>query len=352
MSSADLIPDGVHFGLAEDPYHADPALGSTDTKALATDPAAWWWGSSLNPQRPEPEEDKAHRIIGRAAHKFVLEGPAAFHELYERAPEGDDLLVTSDQLGAWLRERGAKVPAAKAARLAAIREHCAAEGDAEPRVLEWIEAAAFMAGRALLKPADFDRIVQAGEAVLNNPHLSDSFTGGMPEVSVFWTDEVLGEPVRRKARFDFLKVRAVVDLKSTRPRQDMPFDASCVRALAEFGYPTQAAGYLEGRAWLRAHVAQGAVFGEHDPAWLARVAAADSFAWVFVFWASVGAPLTWGTILSPGNPILDVGAEYVRRGLEAFVAARREHGLERPWFAPAPLAELSIDAMPRWWGMR
>lgn len=350
MSAAEPFADGVYLGLDEARYHADPALGSSDLKALATDPAAWWWGSAHNPDRREDGEEKAHRVLGRAVHKLVLEGGAAFDALYDRAPDGDDLLVTSEQLGAWLAEAGVKAPGTKPARLQAIRVHCAAHGLPEPRVKEWIEQDARDAGRTLLPSAQFDRIVQAGNAVLSNPHLGESFTGGMPEVSLFWTDESQGVPVRRKCRFDYLKPRAVVDLKSTTPRGGMSFDASCIRALADFNYPAQAAGYIEGRAWLKAHVAQGAVYGDHDPAWLRRVADAPGFAWVFVFWASTGAPLTWGTILSPGNPVLDVGAEYVRRGLENYVAARREHGTDRMWFTPAPLEELSIDRMPRWWG--
>lgn len=350
LAYVDEIPDGIHFGLDEAVYHADPALGSTDLKQLAAEPAAYWFSSALNPGRPEEVEEAAHRIVGRAVHKFVLEGPQAFHARFERHPEGDDLLATADQLGAWLKDRGEKVPATKAARIELIRALCEADGVEPPRMLDHLLKEATEAGRTLLKGSDFDRIVQAGGAVLDNPHLAGSFHGGQPEVSVFWTETVDGEPVRRKARFDYLKPRAVVDLKSTRPRDGLPFVASCRRALGEWNYPTQAMAYLQGRARLVGLVAEGRVFGDHDPPWLARVAAAEQYAFVFIFWASVGAPLTWGGVMSPGSPVLDIGAEYVRRALKNYVGARRTHGVSAPWITHQPLEEIELDHLPRWFG--
>lgn len=352
--AADLVPagpisDGIHFGLDEARYHADPAIGSSDLKALYAEPAAYWFGSSLNPAR-EPSETTPAQLIGQAVHKFVLEGPQAFNGRFERYPEGDDLLRGADDLAAWLKDRGEKPGTTKATRIAAIREACAAHGHPMPRILDVIIQEATAAGRTMLAGDAFDRICAAGGAVLDNPHLAGSFIGGMPEVSVFWTDTVEGEPVRRKARFDYLKPRAVVDLKSTRPRDNVPFVASCRRALAEWNYPTQAAAYLQARSRVAGLVADGAVYGDHDASWLARVVEADAFAFVFVFWASVGAPLTWGGIMSPGNPVLDVGEEYVRRALASFVAARRAHGLAAPWIAPQPLDEIELDHLPRWYG--
>ena len=41
-------PDGIYFGLPEDEYHADQALGSTSLKMLAKGAADYWWGSSMS----------------------------------------------------------------------------------------------------------------------------------------------------------------------------------------------------------------------------------------------------------------------------------------------------------------
>ena len=72
---------GIYFGLDENAYHADPALGSTDMKKLAESPPDYWFESSHNPMR-EPSEDTPSRLFGRAVHKFVLEGRGAFESTY------------------------------------------------------------------------------------------------------------------------------------------------------------------------------------------------------------------------------------------------------------------------------
>lgn len=306
-ASAATFADGLYFGLEAERYHADPALGSSDLKRLAGEPADYWFGSVLNPNRPA-DESTPSQIIGRAVHTLVLEGQQSFTANFVRRP--DDL---------------ARLDAKARARLA-------------PN------------GEGVIAGADFDRIQEAAAAVLANPHLVASFTGGMPEVSVFWTATVDGEPVRRKARFDYLKPRAIVDLKSTRPTRPTSFKANCLRAVAEYDYPVQAAAYLQGRAQLARLVAEGRVHGDHDPAWLARVAAAPAYAFVFVFWSTGDTPLTWGFALSPGNDVLTIAEKTVDAALWNYVAARRAHGLDRPWVDHAPLEELDLDNLPRWWG--
>ncbi|MGY2052923.1 PD-(D/E)XK nuclease-like domain-containing protein [Methylobacterium sp. JK268] len=344
-----LIEDGIYFGLDEARYHADPALGSSDLKRLAAEPADYWFGSVHNPNRPA-EESTPSQVIGRAVHKLVLEGQQSFAAAFERETTGD-VLRTSEEIADYLTaELGVtKPPRGKADRIALLQELCR-DPLPMPPVLDLIQAAAADAGRLILKAEDFDRIQRAAGAVLANPHLAASFTGGASEVSVFWTDAVDGEPVRRKARFDYLKPRAVVDLKSTRPSRPTSFEANCLRAMAEFGYPVQAAAYLQGRALLARLVADGRVHGDHDPAWLARVAAAPAYAFVFVFWSTGDAPLTWGVTLSPGNEVLAIAEKTVEAALWNFVCGRRAHGLERPWIDHAPLAEIAIDDLPRWWG--
>lgn len=343
------LSDGIYFGLSEEAYRTDPALGSSDLKTLSVDPACYWFGSVHNPDRPE-EEDKAHLTVGRAVHKFVLEGPQAFRALYERAPDGEGLLRTADDLASWLKTSEVKVPASKAARITAVRDHCTAAGWDLPRILDVIEQEAIDAGRTLLKHEDFDRITRAASAVLDNPHLAAAFTGGHPEVSIFWTEEIDGEHVRRKARFDYLKPRAVVDLKSTRPRLGLPFVECCRRALAEYNYPAQAAGYMQARERAATFAAQGRIHGDVNPEWVRLLAAARGFGFVFVFWANAGAPQTWGGIISIGASIQAVGEEYVRRGLKNFVSFRRAFGLTEPWVEHLPLEDIELEHLPKWYG--
>lgn len=296
--------DGIYFGLAEDAYHADRALGSTDLKLLLGDVSAFWWERS----GLEIEKDSPSRNIGRAVHRYVLDGPERFAACYGRAA-----LNGSTK-----------------------------EGKAESEAIA-------AAGKVRLKAEDYDRIVAAGYVIRANPHVSAAFTGGESEVSIFWTTELDGMPVRRKARFDYLKVRAIVDLKSCAPFADATFGATWRRAMRFWRYHVQAAAYIEGRSHLARFVAEDRVFGEVDREWLGKVAASEEAAFAFVFWASSGAPLTGGGYLSPGNPMLEQGAADVARAVARYVECRREFGDEQAWIRPEPFAELDPIEVQEWW---
>ena len=298
---------GVYFGLDEAEYHADPALGSSSKKALLGDVASFWWYSPLNPTREE-REPTAAQALGTAVHKYVLEGPIAFERCYGRC-------LHKGNVKAGIEERKA----------------LAAEG------------------KIALASKDFDRVVLAASMVRLNPNVAEAFTGGLPEVSVFWETDVDGEIVRQKARFDYLKPRAVVDLKTITPLRDASFEASCHRAIRLYRYDIQAQSYLSARALVPDFVADGAVYGDHDPAWLAKIAAAQDYAFVFCFWASEGPPLTWGGVFSPGNRRLVEAQVDIDRALWRYVDCRREFGEDAAWIRPAPLQEIDPDNIDNWY---
>ena len=80
---------GIYFGLSEDAYHADHALGSGSIRALANHPMYYWRDSWMNPLRRQDEETPA-LLFGRALHKLVLEGIESFHKSYQPAPRKAD----------------------------------------------------------------------------------------------------------------------------------------------------------------------------------------------------------------------------------------------------------------------
>src|SRR5262249_10632975 len=145
-------------------------------------------------------------------------------------------------------------------------------------------------GEHVLDGEDFDRILISGEMIARNPDLASALEGGMPEVSVFWRHVLDGFPIRCKARFDYLKIRGIGDLKSIRNWAGRPFAEACTRAIVDYRYDLQAAHYLEGRARVQGFVIAKLVYGDHDTAWLGRVAAAQSFAFQWVFYQADGAP--------------------------------------------------------------
>lgn len=303
--------DGIYFGLDETTYHADAALGSTDMKKLRYEPADYWFESAYNPMHePDDGETKNSALIkGKAVHKFVLEGRAAFENEYAPC------------------DHGANVKAGKEERLV-IAE----------------------AGMTPLMRTDYDRIMQAGTMIRANPELANAFTGGCSEVSVFWTDN----GIRKKGRFDYLKLRSIVDLKSITNTLGIEFGRTCINALGNRGYLMQAAHYSELRAAMAGLLGKVHVMGDHAPIdhdWLAQVAQQERFAFTFVFWQSSGAPVTWGTYLTyPDNPIFDIAKRELRMAEDAFRACSERFAPGEPWVNPAPLTELDISEMPGWWG--
>jgi hypothetical protein len=303
--------DGVYFGLDETTYHADPALGSTDIKRLENTPEDYWFSSGYNPALDDDGAPTNAQLFGRAMHKMVLEGREAFDRDY--APFDGDLRT---------------------------KEGKAAKAEIEER------------GQTLLKYREWERIVFAGTIIRSNPYLAEAFSGGQPEVSVFWTDTTEdGFPIRKKARFDYLKTRAICDLKSIRNTKEIEFPTACLQAIATWKYHVQATHYRRGRIAMGDLVRRGHVFGEVDREWLKGVVdQGEEFAWVWVFYQAEGAPLTWGGTLSPGNPIYDIGKAQIEKAEYNFARFFKNFGVETPWLEAKPLAEVDISELPGWFG--
>jgi hypothetical protein len=300
---------GIYFDLPEDDYHSDPALGSTDLRRLLTSGPDYWWHSPLNPN-PPPERDPSPALeFGKALHKLVLEGSQKFHALYVRRP--DDL-----------------------ARL-----------DAKTKAILCPN------GETVIGGSDFDRIETSGQLIALNPDLASAFEGGMPEVSIFWEHELEdGFRIRCKGRFDYLRPRALADLKSIRNAFGRAFPEACTRAIVDYRYDVQAAHYLEGRAHVQEFVAGELVHGDHDPAWLERVASAKAFAFVWIFFQAADAPIVWAKSVSPGNPIITNIARRDRlAALETYRRYTREFADGKMWILNEPIGELTIQDMPGWY---
>jgi hypothetical protein len=307
--------DGVYFDLDEEAYHLDLALGSTDHRKLLTSPADYWFASPLNPNRPA-DKDTPARARGRAMHKLVLEGQASFDALYMRGPDHTEDMT----------------PAEKSAATKAVK------------------AQAAKLGREVL-PADvYDRVAIASAMITRNPKLAMAFTGGAPEVSVFWTRD----GVRRKARLDYLKPRGIGDLKSVVNMREIPFKAACRNAIANYRYEMQAALYIEARSMIPKFFADGLVFPSTDAdKWrdiLRKCAEAKAFAFQFVFFQAEGAPITWSTILSPANPIFEIAQREVNIATDNYQNFMEQFGPDKMWLELDEPQELAMEEMPAFWG--
>lgn len=332
--------DGIYIGMAGEAYHADPALGSTGIRDLLTGGPTYWWNSSMNPAR----KDKRTRALdfGTAVHAMVLEGEREFLRLFAPTPSGEDLLCSAADLKKWLLHRGeARIPRSKAemADLALIVDPTVRIEDVEmKRITD--------AGRTVLNDDDLARVQVAATMIQKNPELATAFQGGIPEVSVFWTHE----GVRMKCRFDYLKPRAIADLKSLGNTMGDPFPTACKKAIARSKMEVQAAHYMNGRAALTALHEAGRVFGDVDTRLLARIAQSAEWAWAWVFIQSVEAPLTWATSLQRTNPIAEIGHHQVLKALDTYKAFMAQFGRNEMWLLADPVTELDQSEMPGWWG--
>lgn len=309
-STVDLIADGIHFGLTEDAYHADPALGSTGLKDLIDNAPDYWWSSWMNPAR-EPEKETPAKIFGRAVHKCVLEGRDAFVAAYAPC------------------EHPGNIKAGKEER-------------------EAIE----VAGKLPLKRDEYNRIMAASAFIKANSFLRAAFEGGQPEVSVFWTVD----GIRFKARFDYLKMRAIADLKSIRNPLNKSFIQACRDRIAGLDYVVSAAHYMDARRRMAAFVKADKVYGAPDSekfrSWLIQAAGITEFAFVFVFWQAEGAPISHGFQISPGNPLIDSARATIAKAVHNYKTFMAEFGTNTAWVPSVPLEELDETSLPIWWQVK
>lgn len=301
---------GIYFDLPETLYHAHEALGSTDIRKLLRSAPDYWWSSAMNPHRPPIDPDTEARARGKAMHKLVLEGEDGFGHLYKRRPNDADGASSSDKSNLTKSAKKSLAP-----------------------------------GQTLLHGDDYDRVCIAGAMISKHPDLGDAFSNGRSEVSVFW--ERGG--ILRKARFDYLKPRGIGDLKSITNTRGIDFPAACRNSIAAYRYDIQAAHYLEGRSVLPKLVTDGLVYGDHDAEWIRTVAAAPEFAFVFVFFQSDDAPITWSCVLSPRNPIIPYARQSIEAATERYSDFKQRFGTDM-WLMTEPLAELPMDDMPSWYG--
>ena len=335
---------GVYFGMPEDEYHRAFALSATGIKHLRISPLDFWARSPLNAERAAEESEA--RIIGRAYHKRIIEGEAAFEAIYaaELDPaEYPEALRTNEELKTAIERAGG--PAAKLGTMRKA-ELIARLLQYDPGALVWDRLVAAHqerhAGKIRLPALAIGRIEIAAAMIEKHPQLSKAFSGGMPEVSVFWHDENTGVPC--KARFDYLKPRAIVDLKSYENTIGLPVRKAIARCVANYRYHIQAAFYLEGAKAASELVAEGRVFGIVDPGFPRALAEAQERHFLFVFQQKGPAPLARGMVLAPGLT-LDIGREEIAEATHLFAHCWRTYGAD-PWLDTSEIETFDSTEFP------
>ena len=320
----DTITPGIYFGLDEKTYHAAPWLGSTNIKELYASPPDYWYDSPMNPLREIAEESFAQKF-GTAIHYRILHGEAEFLRRYRFVEGETGEAVSAEGLKNWIAGEGG-VPAKLKA-------------DNERMVVEDF-------GISLLTEKTYNRILISAAMIVKNPHLAQAFTGGFPEVSIFWHQD--GVPC--KARFDYLKQKAIVDLKSFRSKDRIrTLDETILQDLFNYRYDGQAAHYLNGRLAARQLFEDGKVFGDvvPSPEWLGKVLKNPEPNFVLVFYKADGMPISKSYQIAFGSPAHASGRVLVDIALRNYQTNLEQYGTDAWVNADEPF-NIAEEDLPRW----
>ena len=236
-----MIEPGIYFGMPEDEYHAIPALSNSGVKQILASPMNFWASTSwLNPEFEE--EESKFMDMGTAYHTRIVEGRDVFYNRYAPALDPNDFpraLVSADDLRNALPD-GVKRGGNKTELAARVLEHIP---DAQIWDLTVEEYQDRNLGKEFLSQKLIKKIEVAAAMIEKHPMLSKAFCGGYPEVVIVWNCRETGVPM--KARLDYLKRQAIVDLKTFSNPFNKPVDRAIAYAVASYKLHIQVAVYHE-----------------------------------------------------------------------------------------------------------
>lgn len=335
---------GIWFSLPEEEYHADKSFSTSGIKHLLTSPMDYWARSWMNPEYEH--EETSFTIEGTAWHKRILEGREAFYAGYAadiEASDHPDALRTMDDLREACKGRELKVGGNKADLVKRLQE---ADAGLEIWDVLVAEHRAANASKILLPFAVVKRIELQAAMIEKHPDISRCFSGGYPEVSVFWRDPETQCPM--KARLDYVKIGADIDLKTFSNPYGKPIDRAIATAMAGGRYHVQCAVYTDAMLHAGWHIAAGRVFGDVDRDWCRRLAEADATQrqFVFVFQQTGIAPVARAKVF-PRMLVYDCGKAAMEQAIRDYCAHLERYGSE-PWVDTTPIGAFDDGDFPVW----
>lgn len=341
---------GVYFGLPDEQYFSVPALSASGVKWLRQSPLDYWARTSwLNPNYAEDgETDTFARILGRAYHARLLEGREVFDRRFAAKFEAtEDHLVTDDNLKDWLRSHDLS-PAGKRKQ------------DRIDTILRFDEKMAAMIydvafdtyrqehhGKEFLPQAVIDRIELAAAMIEKSPVLGQAFKGGIPEVSIFWVDEETGCPL--KARLDYWKPRATVDLKTFENQYGREISRAVDREFANNRYAFQATQYIQAVDAGIKLMRDGKIYGSAPLAITEAImkVPADERKFLFVFQQKGPAPVACGKVFNRQSALFQICAAHLETARRTYVEYTAKFGTD-PWITDMPITEIQDDEIAPW----
>ncbi|MBF0341055.1 MAG: PD-(D/E)XK nuclease-like domain-containing protein [Magnetococcales bacterium] len=346
-----LIERGVYLGMPHDDYLAEQSLSTSGIKALLASPLTYWT-RFFGPDRED--HTTPAKELGRAIHKMILEGKGAFFNEFMEALKLEDFPGCLQGVKT-LQERCGSLGLKKSGTLEEMADRIL---DVDPNAVLWpvimrnFDAMVARNRKQVVKNEVVDQCERILKAVEANKAVHDAFTGGIPEVSVFWTNDA-GIPL--KARFDYLKPQAIVDLKSFSNSMDAPLDEAIAKAVINRMYHLQALVYLDAFSQAKSLIRAGLLFGEGvEPlrASLDTFAQSKRHPQMFFVFAETG-PATnvvireikASTHLSR-SVLWDTAQKKVKRALDTWNSFMGTLGPDQPWYDCQPARAFFDEEFP------
>lgn len=197
---SDPLPLGIHFGIPDEVYRADPGVAQSDLKLMAISPAH----CKARLDDLDEDSDSEARVFGRAFHTRLLQ-PHLFDEQFIVKPE-----------------------------------------DYDGRKAEWKKWKAEVAGnREPLSHDDARRVSGMRERLMAHAVFRAAYESHDSEVSIVQEFNVAGLPVRVKGRLDLVprEGRCICDLKKTQVGK--AHHTQWGKQVGNWGYYIQSPYYLD-----------------------------------------------------------------------------------------------------------
>jgi hypothetical protein len=410
---------GIHFGMPEDEYHRINACSTSELKRMSVSSMEAWAYSRRNPDYEE--QASKFFDYGKAVHCLVLEGREAYERRYAvelDASDFEDALVSTEdiraaisrfretapveprgttkqelvdqlrdlgqrhgravntegtlaELRARIREFSEERPVAPITRVEVIEDGVrrirpAAKRDLidqlmrlDPNARVWdrilADHLAANEGKIMITARDDRRVRVAAQMIERHPDASKLLKGGHAEVSLFWYCPRTGAPM--KARVDYLRLSAIIDLKTFSNKTGKPIDRAIEHTIATYRYNLQHCIYDEAVREVRKVLrAQGeTAIHSHDAPdrhaervdWAMRWANQnDPPAFIFIFLQSGLAPVTRVKVM-PRQFVFSVTNAQAERLKRAWIECVQTYGND-PWLDLQPMSEIEDEAIPEW----
>lgn len=369
----ELPPPGIYFGMPEEEYFALPALSSHGIRKLAGSPMVFWASTNwLCEKRRKAEAEKAlderiHQVIGKAYHCRIMEGAEEFARRFAidlTAEDCEGALEHTEEIKAAItameQKPWAKVPDVsgdgteflRPARKADwIRQLLTLNPDA--KILDALrkQHRDKHSGKLFISAEVRDQIEISARMIELDPSIRNAFSGGYPEVVLIWNCPRTGVPM--KARVDYLKQKAIVDLKSIANQRERSLEQAIRFEIAGYHYNVQPSVYSEGVDAVRKLVREQGLRAIHFCAegygeahtWALKWAAQNETEWLWVFQQKGDAPVTRGVFYPLGGTTKMLTDNIVLKQKRRFREFSETFGTD-PWLDVRPIYDLADEDLP------